>query len=481
VDMCTMHGGSSLALLQAGLAELDGADANDLTDGQVRAEVAALLAAVNQLTAVLSVRVGVFDARDLSTGDGFKTTRSWLVAFGRMTQGAATGWLHRARLLRELPALAAAAGQGTVSAEHLAKVYALAHRVGFKETAAYDEILAELSSQKRPVDTQRACERIAAHLDPDGAPPDPERDFERREITFSRLGSMLYVKGRLDAEGGAALMTVVDAWMRPPGPGDTRTAAQRRADALVDIARDVLNRGDAPTVAGVRPHLGILITPAALLGPNLSSLPTTGTSADLGPASPAGSGPPTPADAGAAGGGSGGDDTAGRARVGARGRPAGAGRADPLTEAGIPPVPEPPWLQWIGDIPPELAQRIACDSDVWRIVLDPATGLPLDVGRKHRIVPHWIRKALHARDRTCRWPACDVPAPWTDAHHETPWYCGGETNVDELISMCRHHHVLTHEGRWTIRLDHTTGEIHVTRPDGRPYELGPSQPYRPTG
>jgi hypothetical protein len=75
-----MHGGSSLALLQAGLAELDDADANDLTDGQVRAEVTALLAAVNQLTAVLSVRVGVFDARDLSTGDGFKTTRSWLVA-----------------------------------------------------------------------------------------------------------------------------------------------------------------------------------------------------------------------------------------------------------------------------------------------------------------------------------------------------------------------------------------------------------------
>jgi hypothetical protein len=93
--MCTMHGGSSLALLQAGPAGLDGADANDLTDGQVRDEVAALLVAVNQLTAVLSIRVGVFDARDLGTGAGFRTTRSWLVAFGR----------------------------GEVSAEHLAKVY----------------------------------------------------------------------------------------------------------------------------------------------------------------------------------------------------------------------------------------------------------------------------------------------------------------------------------------------------------------------
>jgi hypothetical protein len=113
-------------------------------------------------------------------------------------------------------------------------------------------------------------------------------------------------------------------------------------------------------------------------------------------------------------------------------------------------------------------------------VLDPATGLPLDVGRSYRIVPHWIRKALHARDRTCRWTGCDVPAVWTDSHHYVlPWYLGGETNVDELISVCRYHHVLVHEGRWTIDLDRSTGEVFVTRPDGTPYELGPSQPHRP--
>jgi hypothetical protein len=490
--MCTTHDGSSLALLQAGVAGLDGADASELPDAEVRSQVAALLAVVNSVTAVLSARVGVFDARGLSEVDGFKTTRSWLVAYGRMTQGAATGWLNRARMLRELPALAAAAGRGDVSAEHLAKVHALVHRVGLKEITPADRTLADLSSEKTPAETQQACERIAAILDPDGAEPDPVKDHERREIVFSRLGSMMYLKGRLDAEGGAALMTVVDAWMRPPGPGDTRTAAQRRADALVDIARDALHRGVAPTVGGVRPQLGILITPAALLGPNLSSLPTT---ADP---SPTGARPtdPGPNNTGAAGGGATGGGAMGGGAAGggapgcdhasddvpawARGRPAFTGPRDPLTEAGIPPLPDPPWLRWMGDIPPELAQRIACDSDVWRIVLDPATGLPLDLGRTHRTVPHWMRKALHARDRTCRWPGCDVPAAWTDAHHAVlPWYLGGETNIDELILLCRHHHVLTHEGRWGVRLDQTTGEVYVTRPDGTPYELGPSQPHRP--
>jgi hypothetical protein len=440
-----------LELLQAGLAGLDATDATDLPDGQVRDEVAALLVAFNQLTAVLSQRVGVFDARGLCEDDGLRTTRTWLTAFGRMSQGAASGWLSRARLLRELPALAAAAGRGEVSAEHVAKVDALASRVGIKEAAGFDEILADVSSRANPAETQRACERIAAHLDPDGAGPDPERDFERREITFSRLGSMLCVRGRLDAEGGAALMSAVDAWMRPPGPGDTRTAAQRRADALVELARQLLAQGELPTVGGVRPQLGILITPQALLGLQ-------------------GSGP--------AGDSRSGSGSAGAGPAGAKDRP---GRPDRLTEAGIPPLPEPPWLHWIGQIPPELAQRIACDSDVWRIVLDPATGLPLNVGRSHRIVPYWMRKALHARDRTCRWPGCDTPAQWTDAHHaELPWYYGGQTNIDEIISLCRWHHGRVHEGRWTLTLDHTTGEVTITRPDGTPYELGPSQPHRPT-
>jgi hypothetical protein len=76
--------------------------------------------------------------------------------------------------------------------------------------------------------------------------------------------------------------------------------------------------------------------------------------------------------------------------------------------------------------------------------------------------------------------AINVPLAWTDAHHaKLPWYLGGQTNIDELVLLCRYHHVLTHEGHWTLRLDHTTGEVHVTRPDGTPHELGPSQPYRP--
>ena len=134
-------------------------------------------------------------------------------------------------------------------------------------------------------------------------------------------------------------------------------------------------------------------------------------------------------------------------------------------------------MNWINEIPTALAQRLACDAELWRAVLDPATGLPLEVGRAHRVVPYWIRKALHARDRGCRWPGCQVPAAWTDAHHLIAWWLGGLTDVDNLLLLCRYHHSKVHEGQWTLTLDRATGHVHIHRPDGTPYEVGTSPPF----
>jgi len=446
--MWTTGEANPLQLLRAGLSGLADTDVVDLSDEQVRSALPQLLTAVNRLAALTAAVVGTFDTRGLAECDGQRTTRTWLSGFGRMSQGAASGWLNRARLLRELPALAAAAAAGAASTEHLAKVKELADRVGVKAVKDFDEILAELASTSNPADVEKACERILAHLDPDGKAPDPDADFARREVTLSRQGGMTYLRGRLDPEAGAALHTALDALMKPPTADDLRTATQRRADALADLARLCLSHGQLPTVGGVRPHLGLLITPAMLL--NHPTTPDTTTAPTAAPHTKP-------------------NHTTDSARC--------ATATDPLTAAGVPPLPEPPWLGWVGEIPPELAQRIACDCEVWRAILDPTTGLPLEVGRAHRIVPPWIRKALHARDRGCRWPGCDVPAAWTDAHHMIAWYLGGRTDVDELLLLCRWHHSRVHEGAWRIELDHSTGEVRVYRPNGEPYELAPSQPW----
>jgi len=82
-----------------------------------------------------------------------------------------------------------------------------------------------------------------------------------------------------------------------------------------------------------------------------------------------------------------------------------------LFDAGVPGLPEPARLDWFGDIPAAIAQRIACDCDVWRCVLDTNTGLPLEVGRTHRIVPHWIRKHCTPETKAADSPAAPHPSP----------------------------------------------------------------------
>jgi hypothetical protein len=58
----------------------------------------------------------------------------------------------------------------------------------------------------------------------------------------------------------------MDALTPPPSLDDERTAAQRRADALTELAMQAITTGRLPLVGGVRPALGILINPTTLIG-----------------------------------------------------------------------------------------------------------------------------------------------------------------------------------------------------------------------
>jgi hypothetical protein len=247
------------------LAGLVAVDSSDRSDEFIRSALPVLLTAFHQLAAVLSGVLGTFEPRELAERDACRTAKAWLVSFARMTPSAASGWIKRARLLSDLPGLRAGALAGTISADHLRRVLNLVDRVGLPAVIAFDEILADLAATVSPSELQQACEHIAAHLDPDGSHPDPHGAFERRRLTISRVGSMMAVRGQLDPEAGAAFLTALDAVMTPPRGDDLRTPAQRRADALAEIVTQVLGAGRLPSVHGVRPHLGILITPDTLL------------------------------------------------------------------------------------------------------------------------------------------------------------------------------------------------------------------------
>ena len=115
----------------------------------------------------------------------------------------------------------------------------------------------------------------------------------------------------------------------------------------------------------------------------------------------------------------------------------------------------------------ETARRLACDASVVAVI-ENEHGEPLNVGRRTRTISSPLRRFLNARDRGCRFPGCSNTR-WVDAHHVHHWANGGETKPSNLVSLCRFHHRLVHEGRVEIHvLD--DGALRFTHPNGKSFD-----------
>jgi hypothetical protein len=119
-------------------------------------------------------------------------------------------------------------------------------------------------------------------------------------------------------------------------------------------------------------------------------------------------------------------------------------------------------------IPAETARRLSCDASLLS-VLENGQGEPLDVGRKTRTIPPAIRRALNTRDGGCRFPGC-IRQRYVDAHHIEHWADGGETKLSNLVTLCRLHHRLVHEGEITVEALAGGGWCFL-HPDGRHFEV----------
>ena len=123
-------------------------------------------------------------------------------------------------------------------------------------------------------------------------------------------------------------------------------------------------------------------------------------------------------------------------------------------------------------IPCTVLERVACDSEVTRIVLGPDREV-LDVGRTRRTVTPAQRRAVIARDRTCRGPGCHAPPRLCEVHHLIWWTRGGPTSVENSGLFCWRCHDWIHTE--DIAITHQNGTWTFTHPDGRTTIRGPDQ------
>ncbi|MCX6431610.1 MAG: DUF222 domain-containing protein [Actinobacteria bacterium] len=111
-----------------------------------------------------------------------------------------------------------------------------------------------------------------------------------------------------------------------------------------------------------------------------------------------------------------------------------------------------------------------------RLLIDPASGALVDVGRQTYTVPDRLRAFIVARDRTCRFPGCQRRAANCQIDHAVAWQDGGGTDAANLGALCvRHHQLKTHAG-WKILDSDAAGGCSWLSPHGRRYRrAGPAR------
>lgn len=166
---------------------------------------------------------------------------------------APRGWVHVAAAVRE----------GSITVEKAEILTSTLDKLRAGEAAELQFVA--LAKRLRPYDLRRVCAREMVLGDPDGAEARARRLYLERQLTLTeRLDGMTEVRGLLDPASAGHLKAWLDAQVaagfqaKRETPGDDRTAAQMRVDALATLAHHAL--GCAEPGSGVKTTLVVRTT-----------------------------------------------------------------------------------------------------------------------------------------------------------------------------------------------------------------------------
>jgi hypothetical protein len=370
-------------------------------------EIAELSAHLDAATARLLDLIREFDARS-GWSNGFRSCADWLSWRVGLDPGAARERVRVARALGALPLLAQALSRGELS---YAKVRALT-RVATPETE--ERLLAvgragTAAHVERIVRGWRRVDRIAE------ARETAKRHAGRALHVYQDEDGMVVMRGRLEPEVGAVLMQALAA------AREALYQQRRASDVSAETSLQVYPKdvpAETPTMAQQQADALALVAEAALHH-------------GIDPGAP-------------------GERYQVVVHVDA------SVLADPDASGQC-------VLEDGARVSAETSQRLACDAT--RVVMrhDP-DGRVTEVGARTRTIPPALRRALHHRDRGCRFPGCGVR--FGQGHHIRHWAHGGPTTLSNLALLCRRHHRTVHEEGYQLERA-GDGELEFRLPDGR--------------
>ena len=360
--------------------------------------------------------IAEYDAAEAWRGDGAVSMAAWLTE--RLGVGPVTAriWAHTATRLAELPHLAAVLASGAASLDLVAPLASIA-------TPATDAKMAARATAGS-LSVKQARELAASHR---GVTDEAEaRRFENRSLRFNDTNQTVWAALTKDdyATTKALLMAGVSLNDERPEheeapPTDYVPFNQRLYDSFMRV---ISGGRSGANSTWYRPTMVVHADLALLFGGD----------------APAGEQP---------------DDLFAASAMGSSAE-----------------------IQGVGLISREVARRLACDAKVV-FSLEDRDGNILDQKRARRSPTEAQRREIARRDKGCRFPGCSF-TDFTQVHHLKLWIDGGETNQDNLLTLCGRHHRAVHELGWTV-----TGNcdevVTFTGPHGHPMMSAPSPTWPP--
>jgi Domain of unknown function (DUF222) len=198
---------------------------------------------------------------------GSVSAASWIARTCGMSVTSAADRVCVGQQLEDLPKVAAALGSGEISYQSASQLCHLRDKLAEKAGLFDEDEMLSYAREYSVAELRKLCDLARHVVDPDGFFNDAEENFLRRRLHISQMSDGLFaVDGVLDPVSGAALKTAVDVLAKPKGPEDERTAKQRRADAVGELALHAMEQGTLPRRHSVKPQINLTMTLEALKG-----------------------------------------------------------------------------------------------------------------------------------------------------------------------------------------------------------------------
>jgi Domain of unknown function (DUF222) len=250
-----------------------------LSDAELAETAAAVHVIGSRCSAIIAGLAREAQGRDLPRRHGASSMVAWLRDLLRISPVEARLIVGLGEVLDTRPVLADTVADATVNATQAVAISRVLADVPDHEPGLVDKvetILIGHAAQFEPGILHRLGDRILAHINPDLADQrlrdrlerEQKHAEQRRGFTLSPDGlGGIRLTGTLDIEGAAIIDAAIGPLTKPrrsaDGP-DLRTAAARRADALIDVCQLALRTGRLPATGGQPPQLNVTVDLEAL-------------------------------------------------------------------------------------------------------------------------------------------------------------------------------------------------------------------------